>query len=129
VGKVKADPTSAQFATTLARQMSTVLGQGKQGLHVDGLKLDWGSLIPAVSQYSRPQLGVGAAALLRYMRLLAQSPMTVDPVAIATSFPWWVTSVVATTSLPWWRARPWATMSSPSGGTCARKLIFTSRAR
>ena len=82
VGKVKADPTSAQFATTLARQMSTVLGRGKQGLHVDGLKLDWGSLIPGASHYSRPQLGVGAAALLRYMRLLAQDAWRVRPAAV-----------------------------------------------
>ncbi|MHB8395565.1 MAG: hypothetical protein ACYDC5_13975 [Candidatus Dormibacteria bacterium] len=92
LGKVKSDPTSSAFATTLAKQMSSLLGSGSGGLHVDGLKLDWGSLIPQVASYSRPQLGIGAAALLRYMRLLAhdawrvQGGAVIDASAMAPQF-------------------------------------------
>jgi hypothetical protein len=72
VSQVKVDPTSSSFASTLATQMRTLLGSGHRDLHVDGLKLDWGSLVPSAGHFSKPQLGVGAAALLRYMRLTAQ---------------------------------------------------------
>lgn len=82
VGKAQADPTSTAFASTLARQMAFMLGNGKEDLHVDGLKLDWGSLTPAAGHFSRPQLGVGAAALLRYMRLLAQDAWRAQPSAV-----------------------------------------------
>lgn len=82
VGRVKADPTSTTFDATLARQMAFMLGKGKEDLHVDGLKLDWGSLTPAAGHFSRPQLGVGAAALLRYMRLLAQDAWRAQPAAV-----------------------------------------------
>ena len=82
VRQVKADPTSTTFDSTLARQMAFLLGKGKEDLHVDGLKLDWGSLIPAAGHFSRPQLGVGAAALLRYMRLLAQDAWRAQPSAV-----------------------------------------------
>jgi len=82
VGQVKADPTSGTFDSALARQMAFLLGKGKEDLHVDGLKLDWGSLTPGASYFSRPQLGVGAAALLRYMRLLAQDAWRAQPSAV-----------------------------------------------
>lgn len=72
VSRAKVDPTSSHFTSTLATQMRTLLGGGPHDLHVDGLKLDWGSLVPSDNHFSRPQLGVGAAALLRYMRLIAQ---------------------------------------------------------
>ncbi len=72
VSRAKVDPTSSTFASSLATQMRTLLGSGPRDLHVDGLKLDWGSLVPSADHFSRPQLGVGAAALLRYMRLIAQ---------------------------------------------------------
>ena len=82
VGKAKADPTSTTFNSSLARQMAFMLGKGKDDLHVDGLKLDWGSLIPTAGHFSRPQLGVGAAALLRYMRLLAHDAWRAQPSAV-----------------------------------------------
>ncbi len=82
VSQMKVDPTSTGFAATLKTQMQVLLGSGPQDLHVDGLKLDWGSLMPAASTFSRPQLGVGAAALLRYMRSIAQDAWGVQPAAV-----------------------------------------------
>lgn len=82
VSQVRADPSSAAFAAALAGRIRTAVGSGPSDLHADGLKLDWSSLIPGDSNYSRPQLGVGAAGLLRYMRLIAGDAWGAKPSAV-----------------------------------------------
>ncbi|MDA8331395.1 MAG: hypothetical protein M0027_09365 [Candidatus Dormibacteraeota bacterium] len=78
------DPTATSFRSQIARQMSELLGTGPGDLGANGLKLDWGFLVPppTAEHLSRPQLGVGAALLLRYMRLLSQSAWRANPAAL-----------------------------------------------
>jgi hypothetical protein len=65
------DPTAVSFGPALLAQMRTLLGRGPDDLDADGLKIDWGQLTPDPNlvHFARPQLGVGAAALLRYLQM------------------------------------------------------------
>jgi hypothetical protein len=78
------DPTAPAFPKLITSQMNELLGSGPADLGADGLKLDWGFLIPppTAERISRPQLGIGAALLLRYMRLLSGSAWQANPGAL-----------------------------------------------
>ncbi|MHB1527586.1 MAG: hypothetical protein ACYCZN_15170 [Candidatus Dormibacteria bacterium] len=81
---LRVDPTSPGFPAQTARQMAVLLGTGPGDLGADGLKLDWGFLVPPPSQERlvRPQLGIGAALLLRYMTVLSKAAWKADPGAV-----------------------------------------------
>jgi hypothetical protein len=66
------DPTAASFGPTLRAEIRTLLGRGPGDVGADGLKIDWGQLTPDPNlvHLARPQLGVGAAALLRYLQMI-----------------------------------------------------------
>ncbi len=78
------DPTAPGFQAQISRQMAALLGTGPNALGADGLKLDWGFLVPPPSQehLSRPQLGIGAALLLRYMTELSRAAWKANPGAV-----------------------------------------------
>ncbi len=78
------DPTAPSFAARLRREVALALGRGPEGLGADGLKVDWGSWVPdpATHRFARPQLGVGAAALARWYRLLYADAQQVHPAAL-----------------------------------------------
>ena len=78
------DPTAVSFPATIRRQMAIALGSGRHDLGADGLKLDWGDLVPAPANahFARPSLGLGAAALLRYMSLLSRAAWQANPHAL-----------------------------------------------
>lgn len=78
------DPTAASFRSQISSQMSELLGSGPGDLAANGLKLDWGFLVPppTAEHVSRPQLGLGAALLLRYMTLLSQAAWKTNPGAL-----------------------------------------------
>lgn len=79
-----ADPTAPGFQGQTATQMADLLGSGPGQLGANGLKLDWGFLVPnpTQEQLARPQLGIGAALLLRYMTLLSHSAWATQPGAL-----------------------------------------------
>ncbi len=81
---VRYDPTQPGFTTLLTSQVDQMVGPGPNSLGADGLKLDWGFLVPPPSteQLARPQLGMGAAALLRYMRVLSSAAWHADPTSL-----------------------------------------------
>ena len=81
---VPVDPTAPGFQAQISRQMTELLGTGPRDLGADGLKLDWGFLVPPPSQehLSRPQLGIGAALLLRYMTDLSRAAWKANPGAV-----------------------------------------------
>ena len=62
------DPTASGFADTMSGTVTEMLGQGPGDLAADGLKLDWEYAIPRVT--TDPQLGIGDAALYRYLRVI-----------------------------------------------------------
>jgi len=66
------DPTATSFGPTLLGEIRTLLGRGPAEVGADGLKIDWGQLTPNPNlvHLARPQLGVGAAALLRYLQMI-----------------------------------------------------------
>lgn len=78
------DPTAPGFRSTITRAMSIVTGRGAGQLGADGLKLDWGYHVPQNPRdaFARPALGVGAAALLRYMSLLSGAAWDANPKAM-----------------------------------------------
>ncbi len=78
------DPTARDFPQLITSQMDELLGTGPADLGANGLKLDWGFLVPppTAERISRPQLGIGAALLLRYMRLLSGAAWRADPQAL-----------------------------------------------
>ncbi len=78
------DPTAPGFALRLRVAVDRALGHGPGDLGADGLKVDWGSWVPnpAVPHFDRPALGVGAAALLRWYRLLYADAQAVHPGAL-----------------------------------------------
>lgn len=80
----RVDPTAVSFPKAIRNQMAMALGRGPGGLGADGLKLDWGDLVPDPlhSGFARPQLGVGAASLLRYMTMLSEAAWRADPHAL-----------------------------------------------
>lgn len=81
--RLRVDPTSPGFPAAIARAMRLLVGTGPGSLGADGVKLDWGYHVPQQpGAYARPQLGVGAAALLRYMTLLSRSVWAADPGAL-----------------------------------------------
>ncbi|MGH7611435.1 MAG: hypothetical protein ACREN4_05390 [Candidatus Dormibacteria bacterium] len=82
--RVRVDPTTTGFPTATRTAMRLLLGRGRHQLGADGLKLDWGYLVPdpGHSHFSRPALGVGSAALLRYMTILSQGAWKADPGAL-----------------------------------------------
>lgn len=88
------DPTSPGFQAQLTSQMQRLLGTGPGDLGANGLKLDWGYLVPnpATAHLARPWLGMGAALLLRYMRELstaawrANRAALIDASAVAPQF-------------------------------------------
>ncbi|HVD02889.1 MAG TPA: hypothetical protein VNF75_01930 [Candidatus Dormibacteraeota bacterium] len=79
-----ADPTAPGFQVQTATQMADLLGSGPGQLDANGLKLDWGFLVPTPTQehLARPQLGIGAALLLRYMTVLSHSAWSTQPGAL-----------------------------------------------
>jgi len=76
------DPTAPGYAAHLEAQISQLVGNGPTGLHADGLKLDWGAMIPPDKTFRRPQLGIGAAALYRYMAMLSADAWRAQPTAV-----------------------------------------------
>lgn len=62
------DPTAAGFADTMSATVTEMLGQGPGDLAADGLKLDWEYAIPEVT--TNPALGLGDAALYRYLQVI-----------------------------------------------------------
>ena len=80
----RVDPTSPTFPALITRQMDELLGTGPGELGANGLKLDWGFLVPPpnLERIDRPELGIGAALLLRYMRLLSGAAWQADPQAL-----------------------------------------------
>ncbi|MGH7608417.1 MAG: hypothetical protein ACREOD_00510 [Candidatus Dormibacteria bacterium] len=82
--RLRVDPTALSFGASTGRAMRTALGHGRRQLGADGLKVDWGYLVPdpGASDFARPQLGVGSAALLRYMRVLSSAAWHADPGAL-----------------------------------------------
>ncbi|HUY97632.1 MAG TPA: hypothetical protein VMW47_08460 [Verrucomicrobiae bacterium] len=82
--RLRVDPTSLGFPTAISRAMRVLVGTGPRSLGADGIKLDWGYHVPQqpVGRFARPRLGVGAAALLRYMTQLSQSVWRADPHAL-----------------------------------------------
>jgi hypothetical protein len=82
--RLRVDPTAPGFRAKIAKQMTQLLGTGPGDLGANGLKLDWGELVPApaAEQLARPQLGIGASLLLRYMTVLSKSAWKTDPTAL-----------------------------------------------
>jgi hypothetical protein len=82
--RYRVDPTAPGFKAQLAKQMTQLLGTGPGDLGANGLKLDWGELVPppAAEELVRPQLGIGASLLLRYMKVLSKSAWKADPTAL-----------------------------------------------
>lgn len=82
--RLRVDPTAPHFKAKVAKQMTQLLGTGPGDLGADGLKLDWGELVPppAAEMLARPQLGIGASLLLRYMTVLSKSAWKTDPTAL-----------------------------------------------
>ncbi len=78
------DPTQAGFGSTLRSQVAALVGSGPQSLGADGLKLDWGFLVPPPSaeRLAHPRLGMGAALLLRYMSQLSRAAWKANPAAL-----------------------------------------------
>lgn len=62
------DPTAAGFTDTMSATVTEMLGQGPGDLGADGLKLDWAYAIPGVT--TNPALGIGDAALYRYLQVI-----------------------------------------------------------
>ena len=62
------DPTAAGFTDTMSATVTEMLGQGPGDLGADGLKLDWAYAIPEVT--TNPALGIGDAALYRYLQVI-----------------------------------------------------------
>lgn len=62
------DPTAAGFQDAMSSTVTQMLGQGPDDLAADGLKLDWEYAIPEVT--SNPALGIGDAALYRYLQVI-----------------------------------------------------------
>ena len=81
---IPVDPTAPGFQAKISTQMTRLLGTGPGDLGADGLKLDWGFLVPPPYQekLARPQLGIGAALLLRYMTMLSGAAWRARPGAI-----------------------------------------------
>ncbi|HVA22582.1 MAG TPA: hypothetical protein VNN74_10890 [Candidatus Micrarchaeia archaeon] len=78
------DPSAPGFAAATTRAMRVMLGSGPGELDADGLKYDWGYLVPqpTASHFADPADGLGAAALLHYLRLLAQAAWAARPLAL-----------------------------------------------
>ncbi|HVC23303.1 MAG TPA: hypothetical protein VNH82_07770 [Candidatus Dormibacteraeota bacterium] len=81
------DPTAPSFGPQLLSEMRLILGHGPGQLGADGLKIDWGQLTPdpLKVQLARPQLGVGAAALLRYLQMIYTDAQRVQKGALVES--------------------------------------------
>lgn len=62
------DPTASGFEDTMSSSVTEMLGQGPGDLAADGLKLDWEYAIPEVT--TNPALGIGDAALYRYLQVI-----------------------------------------------------------
>ncbi|MHB1502246.1 MAG: hypothetical protein ACYCYK_14125, partial [Candidatus Dormibacteria bacterium] len=78
------DPTTTAFPSLISSQMTELVGSGPRDLGANGLKLDWGFLVPSPSleRVSRPQMGLGADLLLRYMTLLSRAAWKANPRAL-----------------------------------------------
>ena len=62
------DPTATGFDDAMTATVTELLGQGPGDLAADGLKLDWEYAIPEVT--ADPSLGIGDAALYRYLQVI-----------------------------------------------------------
>jgi hypothetical protein len=62
------DPTASDFTDTMSATVTEMLGQGPDDLAADGLKLDWEYAIPEIT--ANPALGIGDAALYRYLQVI-----------------------------------------------------------
>ena len=74
------DPTLADFQTTMAATIETLLGSGSGDLGADGLKLDWQYDIPA--SLADPGVASGARALYRYMAAMHSAAHALRPDAM-----------------------------------------------
>lgn len=81
------DPTASSFRPTVLAAMRLMLGRGPGQLGADGLKIDWGQLTPNPNlvHFARPQLGLGAAALLRYLQTIYADSQQVHSGALIES--------------------------------------------
>ncbi len=82
--RVRLDPTAPGFGAAMQAAMRTMLGSGPGQLDADGIKFDWGYLVPqpSVTTFARPADGVGAAAILYYLQLLQRAAVAVDPTVL-----------------------------------------------
>lgn len=81
------DITAGSFPAQLRSEITTMLGRGPQDLGADGLKIDWGQLTPDPNlvRFAHPGLGLGAAALLRYLTLIYSDAQAVHRGALIDS--------------------------------------------
>ncbi len=77
------DPTAPGFPAAMARTLRVLLGTGPGCLDADGLKLDWQYDIPPRAE--NPALGWGAAALYRYLEVIADEARAIRPDALIDS--------------------------------------------
>lgn len=82
--RYRIDPTAPYFPARIKLDMTIALGDGPGDLDADGLKLDWGYLVPTMTKahYSHPAEGLGVAALLRYMTVLSKDAWKAHPQAL-----------------------------------------------
>lgn len=62
------DPTLPGFEASMSAAVTEMIGQGPGDLGADGLKLDWEYAIPP--ETADPELGIGDAALYRYLDVI-----------------------------------------------------------
>ena len=83
--RYRIDPTASYFPARIRHDMTIALGDGPGDLDADGLKLDWGYLVPTMTKmhYSHPAQGLGVAALvLRFMTVLSADAWKPHPAAL-----------------------------------------------
>lgn len=74
------DPTAAPFGPQMTATVERLLGSGPGDLDADGLKLDWAYRIP--QQFGNPALGIGDAALYRYLATIHTAAHAIRPDAL-----------------------------------------------
>jgi len=78
------DPSAPGFAAATQAEMRVLLGSGPGDLNADGIKYDWGYLVPqpSASHFADPQEGLGAAALFHYLKVLSTAVWAAHPGAL-----------------------------------------------
>jgi hypothetical protein len=74
------DPTDSAFGPQMTATVARLLGSGPGELDADGLKLDWAYRIP--QQFNNPALGLGDAALPRYLAAIHTAAHAIRPDAL-----------------------------------------------